>query len=356
MKNEYISVCKTLCVPYKLDYKIGKHSYSRTGSRVNLAIFPITREQLTLLIKHLHKRNLNYKILGATTNILFLDSINYNCFIYTSMLDSYEFEANCVTVDSGRLVVDFVRDTAMRGFGGNEGLEGIPGTIGGALTMNAGAYGYTISDNLLSLSIIDQNGTLKQLTKSELFIKNRSIPTISGAVVLSAKFALHKFPQTRIERLIRRFHISRHQYQEWVYPNLGSMFIVPSLNINENMRKLHTNHNIFGYILYYVLFKVWYSKPMFLFRRSFPEFNGPFWLMKHANIQSYRSSVASKTTVNTFANKDQSTLEILRYMLQVYTDANSNLNLENEIYLGNDYEIIDEKRHKQELEILRQME
>ena len=356
MNDVYIEICEKHDVPYKLDYNFGKFSYSRTGFMVRIALFPINSQQLASLITDFQKQTLSFKVLGNTTNVLFLDSLIYKCFIYTKMLHEYKFLEDHVVVDCGRSVSDFVRDISMRGITGFEGLEGIPGSIGGALVMNAGAYGYTITDNLVSVDVIDENGKITSITKSKLSISNRSIPTLDGKVILRAKFFLKKGVHRTIEKLTRKYHISRHQYQEWVYPNLGSIYIVPGLNINQTMRQIYTQKNLPLKLLYFFLFKLWFSKPMFLVRRTFPSFNGPFELLRILKIKTYTSEIASKTTVNTFANKNYSTLEILQYFRQLHKDAKGNIRLENEIHTENLDEVVDKKLHHLQLKILEKIQ
>lgn len=351
MLNDIINICEDNNVAYKLDYDLRKNSYSRTGATLRIAIFPFSKAEFSILLKALMENNLHYKVLGNTTNVLFLDSQIYTCFVFTTMLTDYEFYENSAIVDCGRSVSEFVRDLSMRSITGFEGLEGIPGTIGGALNMNAGAYGYCITDNLINVDFMDSDANVCNIEKSDLTILNRSIPQLKDKIILSAKFNLVEGVDSRIEKVTRKFHTSRHQYQEWVYPNLGSIYVVPSLNINQDLRKIHTSENIAVMALYWLLFKIWFAKPLFVIRRLFPSFNFPFRLLKILRIKSYNSEVASKTTVNTFANKNYSTLELLEYFVQLYRDSNGMIKLENEIYIENIDEVLDPDMRERQLKL-----
>ena len=191
--------------------------------------------------------------------------------------------------------------------------------------------------------------------KSDLTILNRSIPELKDKFILSARFKLMEGVDSRIEELTRKFHLSRHQYQEWVYPNLGSIYIVPSLNINQDLRKIHTSQSITIRFLYWILFKIWFAKPLFVIRRIFPSFNFPFRLLKILKIKSYNSEVASKTTVNTFANKNFSTLKILEYFLQLHEDSNGMIKLENEICIESVDVVLDTALRERQLELARKV-
>lgn len=351
MLSKITKICDVYGIPYKREYNLGKNSYSRTGTKLRIAIFPLSREQLLNLHRSFIYGDIDYKVLGNTTNVLFLDSQIYKCFVFTTMLTDYELYKNSVIVDCGRSVTEFVRDLSMRSITGFEGLEGIPGTIGGALNMNAGAYGYCITDNLIDVDFIDSDTNVRRIAKSDLTILNRSIPQLKDKIILSAKFNLVEGVHSRIEKLTRKFHISRHQYQEWVYPNLGSIYIVPSLNINQDLRKIHTKQNIAIMVLYWLLFKIWFTRPLFVIRRLFPSFNFPFRLLKFLKIKSYNSEVASKTTVNTFANKNYSTLELLEYFVQLHKDSNGMIKLENEIYIENIDTVLDPDMRARQLKL-----
>ena len=352
MIEEINRFCRQSGISAKSNYSLKNSSYSRTGKIVKIAIFPNSLLQMKDIIQFLQENNFDFKFIGASTNLLFLDTVEYDCFVYTKLLNDINFENDTVTVESGRLVFDFVRDLAHRGYGKVEGLEGIPGTIGGALTMNAGAYGYTISDTLISVEVIDDEGRSFTYNKEDLNINNRAIKELKDKIIVKAKFETFSESFSKIERLIRRFHISRHQYQEWVYPNLGSVYIVPSLNINEDIRYIHTSTNKILHLIYLIIFKLWFSKPLFMIRRSFPEFNFPFKLLEILKIKSYISHLASKTTVNTFANKNNSSLEILQYMKKLHEDSGRIYKLENEVCKSNISEVVDRKSHQIELEIL----
>ena len=105
------------------------------------------------------KKNLHYKVWVILRTFYFRLSDLYR-FVFTTMLTDYEFYENSVIVDCGRPVSEFVRDLSMRSITGFEGLEGIPGTIGGALNMNAGAYGYCITDNLITVDFMDSDANV----------------------------------------------------------------------------------------------------------------------------------------------------------------------------------------------------
>ena len=287
-------------------------SYARVGGSVQFSCFPDSIEALTNVICDLRAENLSYRVLGKTTNLLFLDSVKYACFIFTDFLNDININGTKVRVETGRLLGDFCRDLAQNRLTGAEGLEGVPGTLGGALVMNAGAYGYTVSDHLTSVTVLDAENKVRTIEKEDLCFGNRSSSSLEGMIILEASFDFKLGDYDRIEKLTRRFHISRHAYQEWVFPNLGSIFVVPGLDIHLSVidRMAQKGKSLVSKLLRLLIF-IWSFKPFFFIRRSFPEFNFPQKLIRYFHEGCYVSALASKCTINTFSNKGNSSLEII---------------------------------------------
>ena len=195
----------------KKHVQLSSVSYSATGKNVERLFYPSSNNQLIDLIRILNKKDYSFRIIGETTNLLFLDSVIYSIFISTTLIDYVEFITDRkVKVDCGRKLPVFVRDVSAKSYTGFEGLEGIPATIGGAIIMNAGAYGYNISDNLISVEVLSNcKSFVEVLTKEQCLFSTRSAMNLYGRVVLSATFCLQKGNAESIERKIRKFHIAR---------------------------------------------------------------------------------------------------------------------------------------------------
>jgi UDP-N-acetylmuramate dehydrogenase len=139
------------------------------------------------------------------------------------------------------MIGDLSRIALLKSCKGFEGLEGIPGTIGGGLFMNAGAYGSTISSNLISVKVIGKNGQVFQLNKNHcnfkkrhsVFKEDKSITVLSATFSLKNVDSLSKFISDKMEI----YHIARHSYQEFVYPNLGSMLTLNSCIYREVLKR-----------------------------------------------------------------------------------------------------------------------
>ena len=306
-------------------------SYARIGGIAAYCCYPSNLQSLLVLINTLRRENLSFRILGNTTNVLFLDSVEYSCLIFTKLINEVQFNSDAVVASAGCDVTDFCRDLAMRGYTGAEGLEGIPGTIGGAIMMNAGAYGYTISRFLKWIKVLTHDGIVKELERADLVFHNRSAPSLQRCIVLSCGFNFSKGDPLQIEKNMRIFHISRHRSQEWVYPNLGSIFVVPDLNIHGGAMNSLRVMSLLKYYLVLSLVRLWDWMPNFILRRAFPTFNPQVRLLRYFLKGAYASSLCSNCTPNTFVNKDVSALQVLKHILDVKRLCGPNLRIENEV-------------------------
>src|SRR5690606_4337201 len=131
----------------------------------------------------------SWKCIGFTSNLFFFDELYYGVIISTKGMTNLIVNERCVTVECGYSLQDLVRVALVNGLGGLEGLEGVPGTVGGALFMNAGAYGFTISDCLAAVTVITPEGNICKLSKEDCGFKNRSsiFREQEGYIILSAE-------------------------------------------------------------------------------------------------------------------------------------------------------------------------
>lgn len=227
--------------PFKKDFHIKFETYFKTGGIVKLYIEPNTIEQFSTLINFLYKNNIQYKVIGFTSNIYMLDELSYGVIISTKRLNRLNVNRDLeyIEAEAGYSLQDFVRVCLIEGCSGYEGLEGVPGSIGGGIFMNAGAYGYTISDNIISVKCINQQGELFELSNQDCKFSHRQsiFKNNEKIIILSCKFKITHGDKDSISKKIRVYHIARHSYQEFSYPNLGSMFSVKGDFYREFFRK-----------------------------------------------------------------------------------------------------------------------
>lgn len=310
------------------DYSLENNSYSKTGSLVKRAIFPDSQEKFKIILDFLSSKSVDYVVVGETSNILFLDSVTYGVFISSVFLNDIVFSSNIVNVESGKLLPDFVRELAIRNIEGFEGLEGIPGTLGGAIKMNAGAYGYSISDKLIDVKVLDSDGHERTIKKDDLgFTRRSSILKInSDLFIISARFRVNKGCSEQINKKIDTFHIARHTYQEWVYPNLGSIYSAPN-SIYDNIK----SNNKYYYIQLWLTRKIWFNKIFRIFNRKKPTNKRLNKLVIRNTDLSKYSDLFSHKNLNTLTNKKNTTLNILSFYQELRFLLKDNVFLENEL-------------------------
>ncbi|MBR3198924.1 MAG: UDP-N-acetylmuramate dehydrogenase [Bacilli bacterium] len=185
-------------------------------------VFPKDVLELKELLESLKGKK--YKIIGNGSNLI-LDESYDGVLINLKYFNNIEFNDNIVKVGAGYSLPKFALECANKGLSGLVFAAGIPGTIGGAIYMNAGAYGKEISDILESVTVLDDNLNVKVLTKNELETSYRdSIFKHTNYVCLEAIFCLEYGDKETILKEIREIIETRKAKQPLEYPSAGSVF------------------------------------------------------------------------------------------------------------------------------------
>lgn len=178
-------------------------------------------------LKELLKSNLKFKILGNGSNLIITESYDGD-FIKLSNFNNISFDGNVVKVGCGYSLSKLSLECAKKGLSGLEFACGIPGSVGGAIYMNAGAYGSNISDVLKSVTILDDNLDIRVLNISELgFGYRNSIFKNNNYVILEGTFVLKEKDSTLILKEVNDIMESRRSKQPLEYPSAGSVFRNP---------------------------------------------------------------------------------------------------------------------------------
>ncbi len=343
--NKVVEYLNNHNITFQEDYLIKYDTWFKMGGNIKVFISPQSYTKLKLIISFLNNQHIEYKVIGFTSNVLFLDEIEYSIIISTKNLTYLSISDNIVLVDAGYSLQDFVRVAIMHQAKGYEGLEGIPGSIGGGIFMNAGAYNDCISDNLQYVECINKNNEIIILKKNECNFKHRdSIFKNNEFIILRASFIFNKGNREIIEKNVEKFHIARHSYQEWSYPNLGSMISLTGDIYHKILKK-----NSFYLFLYWIL-KIIYKNPVSKFiNRKSPNnkiFNS---LMKHyliAELQRNISYLPSKKNVNILINDGTiNSKEIIDFIFFLHDLINKEFKIENEIIINPVHSMDDEFRN-----------
>lgn len=166
-------------------------------------------------------------ILGGGTNILFSDH-GFSGLVLKLKLGSIKKNDNRIIAGSGITMTELLNFTAKNSLSGLEWAGGLPGTLGGAIRGNAGAFGGEIKDTLLSVKSLKFNGNKLQIVnrsnKQCRFGYRDSVFKYNGEIILEATFALKKGVPKAIKKLIEEKKKYRKERHPLEYPNLGSMF------------------------------------------------------------------------------------------------------------------------------------
>jgi len=286
-------------VKFLKDFDLQYQTYFKTGGKADFFIMPTNKEEMATVIKRLNNINKKFKVIGATTNLFLFDGMSYPVIISTKLLTGVAQAGNAIDVECGYALESLVRVCLINGLEGNEGLEGVPGTIGGAIFMNAGAYGYSISDCLIHVDCIDGKGDLIRFNNDECTFSYREsiFKNNNDLVVVGAQFRFESGERKEIAKKIEIFHIARHIYQEWAYPNLGSM-----VSLNKDIYGEIFNEGRIKYTYYFL--KLLLRNPLTkFFMRKRPNTQVFNWLLKRHIINNkkvlfmnkYRYSFSGKS-------------------------------------------------------------
>ncbi|WP_294399073.1 UDP-N-acetylmuramate dehydrogenase [uncultured Clostridium sp.] len=213
----------------KIDEKLSEYVNFKVGGPADILLIPNSKEQVIKSIKICKENNIPFYLIGNGSNILVRDggfrgvvlSLKNVKNIY---VDGEKIEAECGVML--KEVSDKAIENSLTGF---EFACGIPGTIGGAVFMNAGAYDGEISKVIESAEVIDENCNIIRLSREELdFGYRSSLVMKKGYTVLSAVFKLEKGQVKTIKELIEDLTNKRESKQPLEYPSAGSTFKRPA--------------------------------------------------------------------------------------------------------------------------------
>ena len=232
--ENYINVANKEERSYELhfDYPMTECASFRVGGVAKAVVFPLSVASFLKLLTFLSGRNINFLVLGNGTNVIPSDNGFDGVLIVTKKISEFCIEGNKIYAGCGVSLSKLSIVAADVALSGMENLYGIPATIGGAVYMNAGAYGTQISDILLSAECYDlERGELVVYTNDEMNMSYRhSRCRDEKLVLLSATFQLSFGNEEEIKDRMKEVMSKRKSAQPLEYPNAGSIFKRPKDN------------------------------------------------------------------------------------------------------------------------------
>lgn len=209
---------------------MSKYTTMKVGGPCDAIVFPTSIQEIKEIINYCKTENIKYYVIGNGSNLLVKDEGIHALVIKIGYrFSSINVNGNMITALAGATMPSFSQIAKRNAFKGVEFACGIPGTIGGGVKMNAGAYGSQISDILFDVTYMDNELNIKSLTNKECNFGYRESIFIHNPeyVILSATFKLDKGNVEEIETKMKENSFARKTKQPLEYPNFGSVFKRP---------------------------------------------------------------------------------------------------------------------------------
>lgn len=225
IKNDLQKLCKDV----KFSEPMSNHTSFKIGGPADILCLPESVLEIQNLIKYFKENSINYIVIGNGSNLLVSDNgIEGAVIKIGNSMSEIKVNDNEIYVEAGALLSKTANVALNAELAGMEALSGIPGSIGGAVCMNAGAYGTEMKDVLKEVTFIDDVGEIKTLTCDNLELGYRkSIFTNNDYIVLSCVLTLNKGNRDEISANMKEYTKRRTQKQPINYPSAGSTFKRP---------------------------------------------------------------------------------------------------------------------------------
>ena len=200
----------------------------RIGGEADFFVTPSSAQQIAGVVDFAKKENIPYFVMGNGSNLLVSDS-GYRGIIINigKNMSEVTVEGNTVKAMAGATLAKIASSAAKNSLTGLEFASGIPGTVGGALCMNAGAYGGEMKDVVVSTTYLDKDGNICTATGEEHRFGYRTSMFGSGEIIISTVMELKKGNENEIISLMADFNDRRRSKQPLEYPSAGSTFKRP---------------------------------------------------------------------------------------------------------------------------------
>ena len=205
-----------------------KYTTFKIGGPAEYFAEPRNPHELKLLISAAKRYNIHISVIGSGSNILISDKgikgilLRLNSPVFRKIY----FCDNCIYASAGAALNAILKFAYREGLSGLEFLAGIPGTLGGALAMNAGIPARSIGDLVADVEVMDYNGNIKTLDKSTAKFTYRN-SSLSRYIILGAHLKLSRKGRNNIEKEISNCLAYRRSTQDYSYPSAGCIFKNP---------------------------------------------------------------------------------------------------------------------------------
>ena len=212
----------------QVDIPLAPYTAYKIGGPTSIWVSPQSEDGVGQVLEFIHNKDIPLFVLGRGSNVLVSDRGWDGVTLYLGEnLSAMEFDSSNAHVLAGTLLLDLVRAAVKKGLAGMEQLAGIPGGIGGALRMNAGAFGQEIESTTHSVSGFRRNGAPFHAARNDIKFDYRQVPELEDVIITSAVF---DFEESDPDQLLARMDdilALRAKKQPLRYPSCGSVFKRP---------------------------------------------------------------------------------------------------------------------------------
>lgn len=212
----------------KVNEPLNHYTFTKTGGQADYLVTPTNYEEVQNVYRFAKENSIPVTVLGSGANLIIKDGGIRGIVIILSNLNKIQTEGNRIIAQSGAAIIETSKEALKHSLTGLEFACGIPGSIGGALYMNAGAYGGEIKDVLKGAVVLNQNGDIVTLTENELVFGYRtSVFSKKHYVILEGTFELEAGDKAAIQTKMEELTTQRESKQPLEYPSCGSVFKRP---------------------------------------------------------------------------------------------------------------------------------
>ncbi|MCI6932486.1 MAG: UDP-N-acetylmuramate dehydrogenase [Tenericutes bacterium] len=232
MNNFILELEKLNLEKIENDISLSTLTTYKTGGIAKLVVYPNNINNLKQMLKLIHKYNIKYFILGKGSNTLFSDKEFNGVIIKLDKLNNFKIKQTELYVESGMILSKLVQASVKNELTGLEFAIGIPGTIGGAIYMNAGAYGNNMSNIVKSVIVLNEKFQIKEIPLEELKFDYRYsiFQDNKNLICVAANIKLEHGNHDEIASKIKENLLKRKNSQPLEYPSAGSVFRNPKGN------------------------------------------------------------------------------------------------------------------------------
>jgi len=200
----------------------------KVGGPADRVLFPKNVDELRRVVRYSRKKGIPFLILGKGTNLIVRDrGVRGWVISLTQGMRKVRMDGDVAEAEAGLPLQRLVQFTVQKGLTGLEPFFGIPGTVGGGLAMNAGAWGVELKDILLSVMVMNGDGEVVERPRKRLKFSYRRLDLPSSWIILKGRFQLKKGKKEEILERVKSYSEIRKKTQPLDYPSAGSIFKNP---------------------------------------------------------------------------------------------------------------------------------